>query len=134
MFRPNDYTEGHLAIDPKKCPNCKTLIRASYRYGDVIKPQLAMIEGVKKKLAEERYRMSEEFRRKEREQVMNALSADLGNNAAGKWFYCPNGHLYCIGECGGATQIGKVLIILSEILLEVLSVLQISSYHILIYL
>lgn len=24
----------------------------------------------------------------------------------GHWFKCPNGHVYCIGECGGATQLG----------------------------
>lgn len=26
---------------------------------------------------------------------------------AGHWFKCPNGHFYCIGECGGANQVGK---------------------------
>lgn len=25
----------------------------------------------------------------------------------GHWFKCPNGHFYCIGECGGAMQISK---------------------------
>lgn len=24
---------------------------------------------------------------------------------AGHWFKCPNGHVYCIGECGGAMQV-----------------------------
>ncbi|KAM3965335.1 NFX1-type zinc finger-containing protein 1-like [Aphomia sociella] len=26
---------------------------------------------------------------------------------AGHWYKCPNGHFYCIGECGGAMEIGK---------------------------
>ncbi|XP_045518315.1 NFX1-type zinc finger-containing protein 1-like [Pieris brassicae] len=26
---------------------------------------------------------------------------------AGHWFKCPNGHFYCIGECGGAMVVGK---------------------------
>ncbi|CAG4956216.1 unnamed protein product [Colias eurytheme] len=26
---------------------------------------------------------------------------------AGHWFKCPNGHFYCIGECGGAMQVSK---------------------------
>ena len=25
----------------------------------------------------------------------------------GRWFKCPNGHYYCIGECGGATEVAK---------------------------
>lgn len=25
----------------------------------------------------------------------------------GAWYKCPNGHFYAIGECGGATQVGK---------------------------
>ena len=25
----------------------------------------------------------------------------------GAWYKCPNGHYYAIGECGGATQVGK---------------------------
>ena len=25
----------------------------------------------------------------------------------GRWFKCPNGHYYCIGECGGAMQVAK---------------------------
>lgn len=27
--------------------------------------------------------------------------------SAGHWYKCPNGHTYCITECGGAMQIGK---------------------------
>ncbi len=26
---------------------------------------------------------------------------------AGRWFKCPNGHVYVVTECGGVTEIGK---------------------------
>lgn len=26
---------------------------------------------------------------------------------AGHWYKCPNGHFYCIGECGGANQLSR---------------------------
>ena len=29
------------------------------------------------------------------------------NLGAGHWFECPNGHVYAIGECGGATEESK---------------------------
>ena len=29
------------------------------------------------------------------------------NLGAGHWFECPNGHIYAIGECGGATEESK---------------------------
>ena len=29
------------------------------------------------------------------------------NFAAGHWYKCPNGHVYAIGDCGGATQVAK---------------------------
>ncbi|XP_052747658.1 NFX1-type zinc finger-containing protein 1-like, partial [Galleria mellonella] len=38
----------------------------------------------------------------ERNMVVKAM-----NMKAGHWYKCPNGHYYCIGECGGAMQIGK---------------------------
>lgn len=25
----------------------------------------------------------------------------------GHWYKCPNGHIYCIGECGGAMEESK---------------------------
>ena len=38
----------------------------------------------------------------ERIEVVKAM-----NFSQGHWFKCPNGHFYCIGDCGGAMQIAK---------------------------
>ena len=38
----------------------------------------------------------------ERAEIVKAI-----NLSKGHWFKCPNGHIYCIGECGGATQEAK---------------------------
>jgi len=38
----------------------------------------------------------------ERVEIVRAIGL-----AQGHWFKCPNGHFYCIGECGGATEIAK---------------------------
>ena len=38
----------------------------------------------------------------ERVEIVNAVGLTKGH-----WFKCPNGHFYCIGECGGATEIAK---------------------------
>ncbi|XP_075977884.1 NFX1-type zinc finger-containing protein 1-like [Anticarsia gemmatalis] len=38
----------------------------------------------------------------EREMIVKAVGL-----RAGHWYKCPNGHFYCIGECGGAMQIGR---------------------------
>ena len=35
----------------------------------------------------------------ERQEIMKAL-----NLGKGHWYTCPNGHVYAIGECGGAMQ------------------------------
>ena len=40
----------------------------------------------------------------ERERVEIVKAIDLNK---GHWFMCPNGHPYCIGECGGAMQTSK---------------------------
>ena len=37
----------------------------------------------------------------ERDQIVQAMG--LG---AGHWYKCPNGHVYAIGECGGAMEVG----------------------------
>ncbi|XP_053609181.1 NFX1-type zinc finger-containing protein 1-like [Plodia interpunctella] len=39
---------------------------------------------------------------KERAMIVKAMDM-----TAGHWFKCPNGHIYCIGECGGAMQVSK---------------------------
>ncbi|XP_059049950.1 NFX1-type zinc finger-containing protein 1-like [Achroia grisella] len=40
----------------------------------------------------------------ERGMVIKAM-----NMKAGHWYKCPNGHYYCIGECGGAMQLGNCI-------------------------
>lgn len=40
---------------------------------------------------------------KERKEILAAM---VGIQKGG-WYKCPNGHLYCIGECGGAMQLSK---------------------------
>ena len=39
---------------------------------------------------------------RERLEIVKAIGLNKGH-----WFKCPNGHYYCIGECGGATEEGK---------------------------
>ena len=38
----------------------------------------------------------------ERVEIVKAMGLTRGH-----WFKCPNGHFYCIGDCGGATEIAK---------------------------
>ncbi|XP_065913793.1 NFX1-type zinc finger-containing protein 1-like [Dysidea avara] len=38
----------------------------------------------------------------ERVEIVKAIGLSKGH-----WFKCPNGHFYCIGECGGAMQMAK---------------------------
>ena len=38
----------------------------------------------------------------ERVEIVKAIGL-----ARGHWFKCPNGHFYCIGDCGGATEIAR---------------------------
>lgn len=38
----------------------------------------------------------------ERVEIVKAIGLTRGH-----WFKCPNGHFYCIGDCGGATEIAK---------------------------
>lgn len=40
--------------------------------------------------------------KQERDLIVKAIGL-----ASGRWFKCPNGHFYCIGECGGAMQESK---------------------------
>ncbi|VVC92171.1 unnamed protein product [Leptidea sinapis] len=40
--------------------------------------------------------------KEEKEMVVRAMGMRSGH-----WFKCPNGHYYCIGECGGAMQVSK---------------------------
>ena len=39
--------------------------------------------------------------------VILAMQKDVGSGVGsfgGHWYTCPNGHIYAIGECGGATE------------------------------
>lgn len=38
----------------------------------------------------------------ERDLIVQAIGLKQGH-----WYKCPNGHFYCIGECGGAMEVGK---------------------------
>lgn len=39
----------------------------------------------------------------EKKMICNAMEFQ----GKGHWFECPNGHVYAIGECGGATEKSK---------------------------
>ena len=46
----------------------------------------------------------------EKKEVFKALRKDVGagqGSFGGHWYTCPNGHIYCIGECGGAVSEAK---------------------------
>ncbi|XP_022837763.1 NFX1-type zinc finger-containing protein 1-like [Spodoptera litura] len=45
-------------------------------------------------------KVSGEITKYERELIVKAIGLK-----AGHWYKCPNGHIYCIGECGGAMQV-----------------------------
>ncbi|CAM6099895.1 unnamed protein product [Calypogeia fissa] len=49
--------------------------------------------------------LSEKAKKGEVQLVVQAMAADVGER--GHWYTCPNGHLYTIGECGGAMQQSK---------------------------
>ena len=50
MDMPNNNEDNRHVIQLKTCPRCKTAIRRSLRYGNVIKQQLLDIEKVKAKV------------------------------------------------------------------------------------
>jgi len=45
----------------KKCPNCNTIIRRSYRYGNIVKQKIQDLEAVKKKKSESIEKRKEEL-------------------------------------------------------------------------
>jgi hypothetical protein len=115
MSVPNNAVDGHLSLSPKRCPTCKTIIRAAFRYGNFIKPQLRIIDLAKKKFEKERSKLDEKVKK----EILAAMEKDLGANSSGKWFYCPDGHPYAIGECGGASQVSVVKKVLKIVILFV---------------
>lgn len=40
----------------------------------------------------------------EKKMINLAMSKSFGSNLRGHWYHCPNGHYYCITECGMARQ------------------------------
>ncbi len=50
METESNNEEGSVAIQMKSCPRCKTLIRSSFRYGDIIKKSFSDIAWVKEML------------------------------------------------------------------------------------
>ncbi|CAK1556370.1 unnamed protein product [Leptosia nina] len=53
------------------------------------------------KLLQEELKATSVLSREEKNMIVQAIGLK-----AGRWFKCPNGHHYCIGECGGAMEIG----------------------------
>ncbi|EGG25206.1 NF-X1-type zinc finger-containing protein [Cavenderia fasciculata] len=85
------------AVTLKRCPECNFVIYSSIvRYKDLLNKQWAKIEKIKEKLRN--YISQEEIDR-----VVNHTEGFT----AGHWFECPKGHLYYIGECGGAMEVSK---------------------------
>ncbi|TPX32302.1 hypothetical protein SeMB42_g07637 [Synchytrium endobioticum] len=91
------------------CPSCRTPIYTALRYSHLIKRMLSMYGLVKVKQKQQLQELRKQ-REQERRMVVNAISAAEnfhGYSNIGHWFYCPNGHPYFIGECGGAMQISR---------------------------
>jgi len=69
--------------------------------------QLQHVEAAKKKFERQREEYDEALKKKVKEEILQAMSAELGGLSTGHWFVCPNGHPYAIGECGGAMQVSR---------------------------
>jgi len=108
MAQSMEQTGG--AIRLPCCPNCRTPIRRSVRYGTIVNSVLNDIEHIKMRRAAEEEELLEQFlqdtemKEEERQRIIEerrrVLSAVEG--AASHWYRCANGHYYVIGECGGA--------------------------------
>ncbi|XP_014358196.2 NFX1-type zinc finger-containing protein 1 [Papilio machaon] len=51
---------------------------------------------------QEKVKLSGIVTKEERDLIVKAIGLK-----AGHWYKCPNGHFYCIGECGGAMEVGQ---------------------------
>eukprot|EP01133_Synstelium_polycarpum_P016309 gene16309-19397_t len=88
------------SVGMKQCPDCKQVIYSNIlRYKDELNKNWELIEKIKE-------RMRQEITEAERREVMNAVDGRGNSFTAGHWFMCPNKHLYYIGECGGAMEVG----------------------------
>lgn len=64
-------------------------------------------EEIEKKLQETFY---QPVSVQEMKDIMKAMEKDVGSGIGsygGHWYQCPNGHVYTIGECGGAMQTSR---------------------------
>jgi hypothetical protein len=109
--RVNDA--GAMSVRLPVCPVCKVAMRRLARYGTIVNSVLHDLEMIKLKQHEAveaqleaflklRGAMSEEERRKLVEEQRKMLMAVEGR--ASHWFKCSKGHLYVIGDCGGAME------------------------------
>ena len=53
----------------------------------------------------------------ERDEIVKAMGS---SGTSGHWYTCPNGHVYLIGECGGAMQVCNYNLFLHPILWVIL--------------
>jgi DNA-directed RNA polymerase subunit RPC12/RpoP len=98
----NQIGDGAQKIEYKRCPTCNRPVFVAPRYSNIIKKSVNKMESLKQKLQAQRQQINEQ----ERREVIAAVSAGMGS-ARGHWFECPNGHVFAIGECGGAMQVGN---------------------------
>lgn len=91
-----EAASGHVKL--VSCPTCRRPIFTAVRYGHLMKKMLKMYEQVKLK-------QKQQLQEAELQMVINAMrdsERTHGYSNIGHWFYCPNGHPYFIGDCGGA--------------------------------
>eukprot|EP00929_Paragymnodinium_shiwhaense_P112980 TRINITY_DN81241_c0_g1_i1.p1 TRINITY_DN81241_c0_g1~~TRINITY_DN81241_c0_g1_i1.p1 ORF type:complete len:1920 (-),score=396.55 TRINITY_DN81241_c0_g1_i1:69-5828(-) len=91
----------HVAIQAKSCPTCRKPVLQAPRYGSLIKQQLVLVDKVKEEVLKKHAR-NRELTDEERREVDRAMGSGGIYGSGGRWFACPNGHPYFIGDCGGA--------------------------------
>ena len=45
----------------------------------------------------------------ERDEIVAAMKDE---GVSGHWYSCPNGHVYAIGDCGGAMEVGVEILVI----------------------
>jgi hypothetical protein len=93
FFNNSNQEKG---ISRFKCPNCKKVLMNEPRYQNNIKLIEKDLKEIKKKYIDE-YR---EYTDKEIFHIINKI--ENWDSTSVHWKKCPNGHLYGIGDCGGA--------------------------------
>eukprot|EP01080_Neovahlkampfia_damariscottae_P004533 gene4533-7910_t len=86
-------------IQYKRCPNCNKAITFAPRYQKALKTIQNDINQVKIDI-KKKFLSSDQ----EKKEILKAVNQ---NHVSGHWYKCPNGHLYFIGECGGAMEESK---------------------------